>query len=194
MNFIQKIVGWIEYGNYTPVKKYGTIYSETIGKEQFTLAPQLLQGEKDWVLRLDLNRHWGNANSNRTLIDCHFRALNEISKPIQQMLNDVQAGVTQPDLALKTGFIEKFLLNMAAGKIIRSYGRIDHHPKKEGRFRIEVFLSWDGRRYWLLLREWEGSGEWSKWPVGLAVKLTHLLSDVEAIIRASGKNKPAAGK
>lgn len=181
MNFIQKALRWIEYGDYTPVIKYGVVYSRKIGREQFSLAPELLQGQKDWILRLDLNQRYG-GNHNRTIIDCHFRALSEISRPIRQLLDDVRTGVTQPNDTVKTGTIDKWLLSFTTGQILRSYGRIDHDPRREGRFRIELFLSWDGQQYWLLLKEWEGSGEWSHWPIGLVEELHHLFPEIEDTI------------
>ncbi len=177
MNFIQGLLRRMEYGDYEPIMKYGEIYAEKIGKEHFTLSPQLLKGKTDWALRLDLNRRWGN-NGSRTLVDLHFKTLDEIRAPIQQLLQDVNAGVNQPNFTHKAGFFEKLVTTVVAGKIIRAYGRIDHHPKNSGQLKLELFLSWDGFQYWLLLCEGEGSVEWSKWPLGVAETLNRLFQQI----------------
>ncbi|MBC7812828.1 MAG: hypothetical protein H7175_16855 [Burkholderiales bacterium] len=186
MNFLQKLARRIEYGDYEPLAKYGEIFSRKIGKEAFTLKPQLLKSQEDWILRLDLSRRW-DSTGNRTLIDCHFGSLAEFSAPFQALLNDVNANETRPAVDLKASVFEKLMLGAASGKVIRSYGRIDRHPQDNTRFYIEMFLSWDDQRYWILLREGRESPEWSKWPAGMADALIGLVPRIEATMSKHNK-------
>lgn len=181
MNFVQNLFKRMEYGDYEPVAKYGQVFAATMGNEAFTMGSQLLRGKSDWVLRLDLNRRWGGSG-NRTLIDLHFHTLRELATPFATLLQDVQTGVTEANTAPKGGLFQKAIIDAAAGKIVRAYGRIDHHPKSSAQSRVELFLAWNGQSYWLLLCEGEGSVEWSKWPVGIVNALRRLLPQLEAAI------------
>lgn len=179
MGFIKGLLNQIEYGDYESVKKFGEVYSEKIGNEQFTMSAQLLKGPSDGVLRLDLKRRWGSTGD-RTLIDLHFRKIGDIRVPIGQLLQDVSSRTTEPDIPDQMSGFGKLVTSAAAGRIIRSYGRIDHQPKDVGRFRLQLFLSWNGQRYWLLLCQGEGALEWTKWPVGVAKALDRLCQQFEA--------------
>jgi hypothetical protein len=95
------------------------------------------------------------------------------------LLYDVKAGVTQPNTTLKMGFIEKAWMDISAGKVIRSYGRIDHHPRNEKRYRLEVFLFWDNEHYWMVLND---ANDWSKWPIGVAEALNHLFPRIHELM------------
>lgn len=182
MNWMQTLLQRMEYGDYVPVKKYGLVYTGTFGREQFTLVPQLLKGKRDWVLRLDLNRAWGSTTS-RTLIDLHFCTPADITAPFEGLLDDVKAGTVRPENKQAISLFEKQILGMTAGKIVRSYGRIDLHPKNAGRFRVDLFLSWDGCQHWLLLREGDGSVEWTKWPVEIAETIVRMLVNIGPAMR-----------
>jgi hypothetical protein len=181
MNFIQIFIKRIEYGDYAPVAKFDQVYTEKIRNEQFTLKAQLLSGQSDWVLRLDLIRRW-SGTGNRAIIDLHFHNLNEIKTPFQQLLQDVDTHVTEPNFRQRVGVFEKLIMNATVGKVIRSYGRIDHNPKNTARFKVELFLTWTGQQYWLLFSVGEGeSVELTKMPIGVATTLLRLFPQIEEL-------------
>jgi hypothetical protein len=182
MNWMQTLLQRMEYGDYVPVKKYGLVYTSSFGREQFTLVPQLLKSKRDWALRLDMNRAWGSTTS-RTLIDLHFCTPADITAPFERLLDDVRAGVVRPEEKQDISLFQKQILGITAGRILRNYGRIDLHPKNAARFRVDLFLTWDGRQHWLLLREGEGSVEWTKWPVEIAETIVRLLANIGPAMR-----------
>lgn len=183
MNFIQTLVKRIEYGDYTPVAKFDQLYTEKISVEQFNMSAQLLKGQADWVLRLDLVRRWGGTG-HRAIIDLHFHTLDEIKAPFDQLLRDVESHITKPDFTHRAGIFEKFLMNATVGKLVRSYGKIDHHPKNASRFKVELFLTWTGQQYWMLFSVGDSdSVELTKMPTGIATTLSRLFPQVEELIR-----------
>ncbi len=165
---------WIEYGDAHPVVDYGRIFSCNVGKEYFTADAKLLKQEPFRILRLDLRRRWGSTG-NRAVIDCYFKDLREIRRPFQALMQDIQDGVSKSDdVKISKGI--KILTSLAAGKIIRNYGRIDHHPKNDRRFHSNLYLSVQQKHtYWMILSLGKGTEEWSKWPVELAQSICSLL-------------------
>lgn len=173
MGFFKKIANWLEYGSAKPVIDFGRIYGGSAGQERFAAEAKLLAAEEHWVLRLDLKRHWGSQVT-RTMVDCYFKARSELKRPFAILLQDAEMGVHTPKSVAVDG-ASRVMVGLAAGEIVRSYGRIDHHPKDEGRYRSELFLSRQQERYWLILSLGEGSVEWSKWPVPLGEAVLELL-------------------
>ncbi|MDJ0753602.1 MAG: hypothetical protein QNJ45_08810 [Ardenticatenaceae bacterium] len=173
MSIFKKIVNWLEYGSAKPVIDFGEIYSGVVGKERFTAGAKLLAAEEQWALRLDLKRHW-SSQVTRTIVDCHFKARSELKEPFALLLRDVENGVHTPK-SVTVNAASRVLVGLTAGEIVRGYGRIDYHPKDEGRFRSELFLSRQNERYWLILSLGEGTVEWSKWPVPLGEAVLKLL-------------------
>ena len=174
MNFFRKIRNWIEYGDAQPLKDFGRIFICDIGTEHFTAEAKFLKQGDIQILRLDLRRCWGSTG-NRAVIDCYFKDLKEIRRPFQALMQDVQDGVSKAeDVKINLGI--KILTSLAAGTIIRDYGRIDHHPKNDRRFHSNLYLSLQQKHtYWLILSLGKGTEEWSKWPVELAQSICSLL-------------------
>jgi len=175
MTFLQKMLHWLEFGSAHLITDFGRIYSERLGKEAFTLDAKLLREGAWWVLRLDLRRHWGSTG-NREVVDCYFKELWQIKKPFAQLLEDVGAGVTKANMDIGVfGHVVGFL----SGEIIRSYGRIDNHPKNDSRFHTELFLSRTESQYWLVVSVGKGSSEWSRWPTDVGDVICKLLETIK---------------
>ncbi len=182
MSFFKRIINWLEYGSAKLITDFGRLYSGRLGNEAFTVDAKLMREGELWILRLDLRRQWGNTG-NREVVDCYFKELEEIKKPFNELLNDVNAGAMETNIAI--GLVTKMLTGISAGEIIRGYGRIDNHPRNDSRFHTELFLSQNASQYWLLLSVGKGSVEWSKWPIDAGEAIYQLLEQIKKTMEKS---------
>ena len=166
MSFIQNVLNHFR-GDSEPVVEYGQIFTEQAGDEYFVVNARLNKGRNDNVLQLELNR-WLDNVEHPMLLELHAPTLDGLYAPFQRLLADMNSGPMRP---IQTGPLgaAKLMMTAVAGKIVGAYGRIGPYPEHETAHSLELFLSWDGQRYWMLLCEGEGdSTAWTKWPTGIA--------------------------
>jgi len=175
MDLFRKLRQRLDYGDYQPVKRYKQVYAETLGRDDFVLHCTLLRGPKGWGLRLELVRQWGTERSERIPVTIYFTTVGELRKPFQQLVHDVETGVTQTNVVRQAGTFSKLMQTTSIGSIVRAYGRIDNHPKTAGRQRLELYLAWTGSQYWMVLGVGERGDTWHKFPVGGAEQLLKLI-------------------
>ena len=178
MSFLKRIMTWIEFGEKELIEDFGLIHGCEVKKENFTCKAQLLRDGKAWVLRLNLQRYWGN-HGEKAFVDCYFKKLEDIRQPFLKLIKDVEANV-KVGAVDNVGIVEKGLISISSGgKIIRSYGRIDNHPHNEDRFHSELFLSQQDSQYWMLISIGKTSKEWSKWPIEICNAICILLDGMK---------------
>lgn len=178
MSFIKKLVKRSEFGDYRLVKRYDHVCADKVGREDYTLNALLLRGADDWALRLELVREWGRTQSERGLVEVHFRTAGELGKPFQQLVRDVENGVTQTNVVRPDGLLSKSVLDASIGSIVRSYGRIDNYPKTAPNQRVELLLAWTGSQHWMVFCVGQNAAVWHKFPVSgadMLLKLTPLV-------------------